>query len=317
MSKWINKKLFESYVAEKEKEVSEKPNFMKRSDFVWQSPTAGTVDKPKVYEGRLLPDPKSKFTMKYHYHMWKSGDKWMFYLCPKTYGMDKFCPICSVVSSLYSGTADDKKTAFKMKRKERYVSNFYIVSDPRDKEIDDDNKKSSGKVKLYEFPAKLESKIKNETLDKKEGLGDAIFDPGDEGHNIIIKIKSTKPNERGETFPDYSDSTFSRKSYPLRDTDKEISDIMASTYSLDEYIKGMEMSKDDTIKMLKNEMLWEMVESDWARNFGDVDKKEEPKKVVAKEESKAKEPEKKKEADDVPAEIGDDTELLDELKELL
>ena len=79
----------------------------------------------------------------------------------------------------------------------------------------------------------------------------------------------------------------------------------------------MEMSKDDTIKMLKNEMLWEMVESDWARNFGDVDKKEEPKKVVAKEESKAKEPEKKKEADDVPAEIGDDTELLDELKKLL
>lgn len=267
-SKWINKDLFSSYVDEKQNEISEKSNTVRRSEFVWQSPQAGTSEKAKVYEGRFIPDQKGKFTKKYLYHMWKSGDKWIFYLCPKTHGMDKFCPICSIVTSLYSGTAEDKQMAFKMKRKERHVGNFFVVDDPRDKEQDDETRKASGKVKLYEFPSKLESKLKNEILDKKEGLGYAIFDPGSEGHNIIIKIKSTKPDAKGNTYPDYSDSIFSRKSSSLADSDAEIKAIMGSTLSIDEYIDSMEMSKDDTIKMLKNEMLWDMVEGEWNRNYG-------------------------------------------------
>lgn len=267
-SKWLNQKLFSSYVEEKEKEITEKTNTLRRSDFVWQSPQAGTAEKAKIYEGRFLPDPKSRFTQRYFYHMWKSGDKWIFYLCPKTHGMDKFCAVCSVVNSLYTGTADDKSVAFKMKRKERHVGNFFVVDDPRDKEQDDDLKKNSGKVKLYEFPSKLESKLKNEIMDKKEGLGYAIFDPGADGHNIIIKIKSTKPDKNGNTYPDYADSIFSRKAVALAESDKEIKDIMASTMSIDEYIKSLEMSTEDTLKMLKNEMLFEMVEAEWARNYG-------------------------------------------------
>ena len=273
-SKWINRDLFNDYATSKAEEATTQTNnALRRSEFVWQSPQAGTADKPKVYEGRFLPDQKGKFTRRYMYHMWKSGDKWIFYLCPKTDGMDKFCPVCSVVNSLYSGTQEDKNVAFRMKRKERHVGNFYVVDDPRDKDQDDAAKKASGKVKLYEFPGKLESKLKNEILDKKEGLGYAIFDPGNEGHNIIIKIKSTKPDAKGNTYPDYSDSIFSRKSLALADSDKEIKEIMASTYSIDEYIDSMKMSKEDTIKMLKNEMLWDAIEDEWNRNFGSELKK--------------------------------------------
>lgn len=265
-SKWINTKLFENYVAAKENEATEKTSSFRRSEHVWASPQMGTTDKAKVYEGRFLPDQNGKFTQKYMYHMWKSGEKWVFYLCPKTHGMDKFCPICSIVSSLYTGTADDKALAFRMKRKDRHVGNFYIISDPRDKEIDDEAKKSSGKVKLYEFPSKLESKLKNEIVDKKEGLGYAIFDPGSEGHNIIIKIKATKTDAKGNSYPDYSDSIFSRKPSPVADSDNEIKQIMSSTYSIDSYIGSMEMSKENTVTMLKNEMLFDMIESEWARH---------------------------------------------------
>lgn len=273
-SKWINRDLFNAYTEEKANEATTQTNSaLRRSEFVWQSPQAGTADRPKVYEGRFIPDQKGRFTRKYMYHMWKTNDKWIFYLCPKTDGMDKFCPVCAVVNSLYSGTAEDKSVAFRMKRKERHVGNFYVVDDPRDREQDDEAKKASGKVKLYEFPGKLESKLKNEILDKKEGLGYAIFDPGSEGHNIIIKIKSTKPDGKGNTYPDYSDSIFSRKSSPLADSDKEIKEIMSSTYSIDEYIESMKMSKDDTIKMLKNEMLWDAIEDEWNRNFGSELKK--------------------------------------------
>ena len=63
-SKWINKNLFDNYVEEKSKEASEKNNLIRRSDFVWQSPQAGTSEKAKVYEGRFLPDQKGKFTKK-------------------------------------------------------------------------------------------------------------------------------------------------------------------------------------------------------------------------------------------------------------
>lgn len=313
-SKWISKNLFENYVEEKQKEVTEKPSTMRRMDYVWPSPQAGTAEKAKIYEGRFLPDQRGKFTKKYYYHMWKSGEKWIFYLCPKTHGMDKFCPVCAVVNSLYTGTADDKKVAFKMKRKERHIGNFYVVDDPRDKEIDDDTKKSSGKVKIYEFPSKLESKLKNEVLDKKEGLGLAIFDPGPEGHNIIIKIKSTKQDAKGNSYPDYSDSIFSRKPSAIADSDAEIKKIMSSTYDIEEYIKSMEMGKEDTLKMLKNEMLFDMVEAEWNRAYGVKEEK-------AKEKSAAKA--KINDDDDVPESVGEEKEeglsddaLMDELRNM-
>lgn len=267
-SKWINQKLFSGYVEEKSKEIEPKTNQLRRSDFVWASPQKGTSEKAKIYEGRFLPDQKGKFTKKYMYHMFKSGEKWVFYLCPKTHGMETFCPLCSVVSALYSGTSDDKKMASRMKRKERHVGNFYIIDDPRDKDQDDETKKVNGKVKLYEFPSKLESKLKNEILDKKEGLGFAIFDPGAEGHNIIIKIKSTKQDAKGDSYPDYADSIFSRNPSALAETDADIKKIMASTFAIDEYIASMEISKDDTIKMLKAEMLWDIVENEWLRHNG-------------------------------------------------
>lgn len=301
MSKWINTKLFENYVQEKEKE-KEPSSSMRRSDFVWPSPQAGTSEKAKVYEGRFIPDQKGKFTQKYFYHMWKSGDKWIFFLCPKTHSMNKFCPVCTIVNALYQGTSDDKSMASKMKRKERHIGNFYIVDDPRDKEIDDDAKKNSGKVKLYEFPSKLESKLKNEIIDKKEGLGMSIFDPGADGHNIIIKIRSTKPDKNNQTYPDYSDSIFSRKSSPLADDDSGIKKIMSSTYSIDEYIKSLEMSTEDTMKMLKNEMLFDMIENEWARNYGvsKVEKKAETKVSSTDDE------------DDVPDAKSEDESLSEE-----
>lgn len=305
-SKWINKNLFSDYVNEKQKETDTTPSTLRRMDYVWQSPKAGTADKAKVYEGRFLPDLKGRFTKKYFYHMWKSGEKWIFFLCPKSHGMEEFCPVCSIVSSLYKGTADDKALAFRMKRKERHVGNFYVADDPRDKEIEDDAKKASGKVKLYEFPSKLESKLKNEILDKKEGLGLSIFDPGAEGHNIIIKIKSTKQDAKGNTYPDYSDSIFSRNASPLATSDAGIKKIMEGTHSIDDYISSMEMSEEDTIAMLKNEMLWDMVENEWNRSKGSsiTPNVASTKKSVKEEE------------DDIPEDVDNltDEDLMRELK---
>lgn len=259
MSKWIDENLFNQFVEQKAKEA-DKPAGPRRSEIVWKTPERGTPDKPKVYEGRFLPDKKGNFYMKYHYHMFYSGEKWNFLLCDKTFDFENFCPWCAVTSKLYMGNSEDKKRATEYKRKEKFVSNFFIIDDPRDAENEE---KVAGSVKIYEFPGKVESKLKSEITDTKHGLGPAIFDPSGEGFSFILKVRSTKPKD-GKTWPDYSDSLFARKPSALGD-DSEIQAVMDSRYDLEEYVRGMTREETDTITLLKAEMVFDFIKDEWDR----------------------------------------------------
>jgi len=264
VSKWISKDLFNDFQKEKKAEADKPTNYgMSRSEVIWETPQKGTQEKPKIYEGRFLPDKKEGFYKKYSYHMFQSGEKWMFLLCPKTYNFENYCPFCSATSKLYQGSASDKKMAYNYKRKEKFVSNFYLVNDPRDAERDAE-KKINGTVRLYEFPGKVEMKLKNEVTDAKEGYGFLIFDPGEDGHNFILKVLATKQDKNGNIWPDYSSSSFSRSSESLG-TDSEIDKIMESRINIDEYIKGLEKTDDEVVQVLKAEMLWDLIKDEWNR----------------------------------------------------
>ena len=267
MSKWIDKSLFNEFQKQKKSE-SDAPQTggVRRSDLVWKTPEKGTVDKPKVYEGRFIPDKKGNFYKKYSYHMFLCGEKWAFSICPKTYNFDNYCPFCSATSKLYQGTAADKKIAYQYKRKDKFVSNFFITSDPRDAEAETENK-VEGTIKLYEFPAKVEMKLKEEITDTKNGYGYKIFDPGEDGHNFILKVLATKKDANGKVWPDYSSSTFARASKAIG-SDSEIDKIIKSTTNLDEYIKSLEVNEDVIKKWLKAEMLDELVEDEIERANG-------------------------------------------------
>lgn len=277
MSKWIDKKLFEDFQKEKIEE-KDKPvnNSFNRSELLWQNPDKGTVDNPKVYEGRFLPDPKGEFYKKYYYHLWKSGETWYFVLCPKSpksketaaHDFKTYCPFCAAVSKLYNGSKQDKAQAYQLKRKERFVGNFYVAKDPRDEDRDEE-KKVEGNVKLYEFPGKVEVKVKKEITDKNQGYGYQIFDPSSEGRNIIISVLSSKKDKNGKQWPDYSNTDFSRTQSALKDTDEEIEALMSTCTDLVEYIESMKSSKDKMVEILKSEFLWETVEEE-AVNHGYV-----------------------------------------------
>lgn len=268
MSKWINKSLFDRYVQQKEKEEEQKqPQGMFRSEIVWKTPLAGTADKAKVYEGRFLPDKKGNFTKRYFYHMFKSGEKWVHYLCPKTENFANWCPMCVITSKLYMGTQKDKNAARNYKRKAKHVGNFFVVDDPRDAEIKEEKQKVGGLVKIYEFPDQVESKIKSEITDRREGLGESIFDPGEGGFNFILKVKSTKPDASGKTYPDYSDSVFSRKTSSLG-SEADIKRIVETSYDLDEYIQGLKIPNETLITALKADMLWDMIREEWETHMG-------------------------------------------------
>lgn len=315
MSKWINKDLFNQYVEKKENEQIETKTFIRKSERVWPNPTAGTTTQAEIYEGRFLPDPKNNFTSKYFYHMWKSADKWNYVFCPKTWDFNNYCPICALTNKLYMGTSKDKSIASQMKRKSRHVANFYIITDKRDLKVLEEEKKMEGKVKIYEFPDKVDAKLKLQLLDKNEGLGYQIFDPGDEGHNFILRIKSTKPDVNNKSYPDYADSDFSRKSSAIG-TDKKIKEIMDSRYELDEYIKSLETPKENIITILKNEMLYDIIKDEWMKQDGDISDKRDG---ITENETDIEEVEKlkklnKKEEDDVPIDLTDeDDDLLKEL----
>ncbi len=269
MSKWINKDKFKEFQEKKKKEQDEKPSQqgMNRS-IVWQTPEKGTSERPKVYEGRFLVDKDGNFYEKYYYHMFRLGERWQFVLCEKTFGMDNFCSFCTASSKLYMGTAADKKVAGQFRKKEKFVANFYIVDDPRDTERDDD-KKVNGTVKLYEFPWKVEMKLKEEITNKKHGLGISVFDPGEGGYNFLLKVLATKKDRDGNVWPDYSMSEFTRRPSALGDDD-EIEEIMKNTISLKEYINSMRKPDDEIIDILKKAMIWELVESEWDRAKGSI-----------------------------------------------
>jgi len=265
MSKWINKDLFTKFQEEKKDEAKGNDNTggLRRSDVVWKNPEKGTVDKAKIYEGRFVPDVNGNFYKKYYYHLFRSGGQWFSTLCPKTHDFSNYCPFCSVNSKLYMGTQADKKSAYTYKRKEKYAGNFYLVKDPRDNEADEEDK-VEGKVKIYDFPGKVESKLKEEITDQENGLGLSIFDPGEEGYNFIIKVLATKPDKNKKVWPDYSASLFSRKPGPLG-TEKEIDEIMANTFDIDEFINNMERSEDDIISVLKQEMVYDLVKDEMSK----------------------------------------------------
>lgn len=242
---------------------------MRRSDFVWPTPEKGTTDRPKTYVIRFLPDKKGNFYQKYYYHMFQSGEKWVFILCPKTHNFENYCPFCSVTNKLYTGSAADKKMAYQYKRKEKFVSNIFVVEDPRDQERDDDQK-LEGSVRLYEFPGKVEMKVKEEIIDTKHGLGPSIFDPDKDGYDFILKVFSTKRDRNGNVWPDYGQSAFARRPSPIKESEKEIDEIMEKTIDIWDYIKGLEKTDDDMIQILKAEMMWDLIKDEWKRYKGSI-----------------------------------------------
>jgi hypothetical protein len=277
----------------------------------------GTQDKAKVYRGRLLPDKQGQFYKKYYYHFFKSGEKASYVKCNKTDNFDNYCPWCHANQILWKGNSNDQKKAALYKRNERFCSNFFIIEDPRDSDTASEYK-VNGKVRLYEFPATIESKIVNELTNEQEGYGSAIFDPED-GYDLQVRIKAKKPDAKGKVWPDYSDTMFSRSKSSIAETEAEIKEIMNTVYDLNEYINSINVDWEVQEKLLKQELLWDDVKDTFMKNVPGYSSSEEEKEVDTKSDVKEddnpfvdEKKEDKKTNDDEPS----DEDLLNELNNL-
>lgn len=255
-SKWLKNTDIDKFRKEKQEEKARLENGGARANLrKFPTPYAGTVDTPKTYVGRFLPSPDGEFYKRFYYHMFSDGDQWTFIMCSKTHEWTDYCPFCDAAHKLWKA---DKKTESKIySRKIKYVANWYLLEDYRDEERVDDEKLIKT-VMPYEFPAKLEQKLKKEITDIENGYGSAIFDPGKEGRNFYVNVLSTKKDKAGKSWPDYSTSEFARKPSALG-TDKEIEKIMQQCINLNEYIRSQEMSQEEIIDILKDNFLYDMV----------------------------------------------------------
>jgi hypothetical protein len=324
MSNWIDQDLFKSFLQEEEKASEQKPSAgPRRTDIVYPTFKRGEDENSFLeYVGRLLPNinstvPSFAFKVKFHYHMFQQGEKWIFVLCPKTWDIDAYCPFCSASMKLYnSGVSTDKKRAPRYYRKDKFAVNYYCKSDPRDSSREE---KLAGKVWVLEFPSVLNSKITAEQKEGENTRGLHIYNPGKDGYDIIVRVKSTKPSKDKKVFHNYDDSTFGLKATPLAKTDEEIQTIMDSRHDLVEYIKSMERTPTEIVEILKEEMIWEMVKADFKKHYKVDDVKDEPindtptkqenKKAQEDEESPPWEDNTPTETENAPADEDDNIEI--------
>lgn len=138
-----------------------------------------------------------------------------------------------------------------------------MIDDPRDSQAEE-SRKVSGTVRLYEFPATIEGKIRTQITDEEEGRGAAIFDPED-GYNFLVKVALKKPDSDGTQWPTYEMSEFSLNKNAIADSSEKIKEIMDSVYDLSEYLKSIEMDVETHKKLLKEEMLFEDVQDQFER----------------------------------------------------
>lgn len=158
--------------------------------------------------------------------------------------LDKKDPVSEYNSMLWNSGDDnskERKQARDQKRRLTYISNIYVISDPK-------NPENEGKVFLFKYGKKIYDKI--HLLMNPEFEGDDPVDPFDlwKGANLRLKIRNL------DGYRNYDQSTFESPK-PLKDNDKELEKIWNSQYSLKEFIDPKQFKSYDELKAKLHDVL--------------------------------------------------------------
>ncbi len=182
-----------------------------------------------TYQVRLVPNPNSPKETIFHYynHGWNSNatGKYVTALCPTTFG--DTCPIDAYYLKTYrTGTESEKESARVLSRKEAWMVNVYVISDP-------ENPENEGKVKILRYGKEL-AKIIDSALegdDAQEFGVEKVFDVVN-GSTLRIKCESRTGNNRGgKQMVTYAASKFlSPSSLDLNEA--QVEELYASVHDL-------------------------------------------------------------------------------------
>jgi hypothetical protein len=171
--------------------------------------------------------------VKIYSHGFQGPGGWLIDNCLTTKGEQ--CPICEHNSGLWnSGIPENKEKVSKQKRKLNYISNVYVVSDPKHPE-------NEGKVFLFRYGKKIFDKLTEAMNPAFED--ETALNPFDmwKGANFKIKIRKV------EGYQNYDKSEF-ESAAPLLDDDEELEKIWKSEHCLSALTGEKEFKSYDILK---------------------------------------------------------------------
>lgn len=194
---------------------------------------------------RFLPSPPQDGEdvfpwVKYYDHGFQGVGGW--YIEKSLSSINKDDPCGEYNSQLWaSGIEANKEIARKQKRRLHYVSNIYVVKDPKHPE-------NEGKVFLFRYGKKIFEKITQAMNPQFED--DKAIDPFDfwSGANFKLKIRKV------DGYQNYDLSEFD-SSGPLFEDDDEMETVWKAEHSLKEILDPKNFKSYDELKSKLNKVL--------------------------------------------------------------
>jgi len=185
---------------------------------------------------RFLPTPEGEEMpwVSYFDHGFQGPGGW--YIEKSLTTLNKKDPVSEYNTSLWNtGIEANKEIARKQKRRLHYVSNVYVVSDPK-------NPDNEGKVFKYRYGKKIFEALK-EAISPAFEDENAInpFDLRDEGANFKIKIRKV------DGYWNYDKSEFDSVA-PLFDNEEQINQVFSQVHSLSAVIAPDEFKSYEDLK---------------------------------------------------------------------
>ena len=177
-----------------------------------------------IYTVRLIPNLESPENTFFHYytHAWESFStgQYISALSPQTWGEKD--PIAEARYTLSKhGTDEEKEKAGKIIRRENWLANVYVVSDPT-------NPANDGQVRLLRFGKQLH-KIIMEAIegDDADEFGAKIFDLTATG--CAFKVKCEKQGD----YPTYVSSRFAAPTKKGSLSEDQVDEVVSSATDLE------------------------------------------------------------------------------------
>ena len=192
---------------------------------------------------RFLPTPEGEEMpwVSYFDHGFQGPGGW--YIEKSLTTINKQDPVSEYNTQLWNtGIEANKDIARKQKRRLHYVSNVYVISDPK-------NPDNEGKVFKYRYGKKIFEALKeaiSPAFEDEKAINP--FDLRGEGANFKIKIRKV------DGYWNYDKSEFS-DSAPLFEDEDKLNEVVASMHSLSDVISPSEFKTYDELKEKFNRVL--------------------------------------------------------------
>jgi hypothetical protein len=193
---------------------------------------------------RFLPEPPQDEDglpwVKMFRHGFQGPGGWLIDDCRTT--LNEKCPVCEHNTQLWnSGIEANKKIARDQKRKLTYVSNIYVVEDPKRPE-------NNGKIFLFKYGKSIFDKINGAMHPEFED--EKPMNPFDlwKGANFKVKIRKV------DGYQNYDKCEFDAPA-ALLDDDDALEKVWKQEYSLKELIDPSKFKSYDAIKARLDKVL--------------------------------------------------------------